>query len=164
LAARWHPELRDTTYYTTMGTADALRIAVQTLDAQYVQPMQLRAIQDQAVATALLSFGVNAGVRVAMATFQRAVNSVFASASVPQPGAHWTSEEGALNSVFPSAAGPLKVDGVCGPETLSAANRCLPQSLLNGFRVAMARFYVELCNQRAADRNELLGWLNRALA
>ena len=32
------------------------------------------------------------------------------------------------------------------------------------FRLEMIRFYVDLCNQRQADRNELLGWMNRALA
>jgi hypothetical protein len=51
-----------------------------------------------------------------------------------------------------------------GPDTISFVNLADGQFLLAEFRLAMIRFYVDLCNRRQADRNELLGWLNRALA
>lgn len=141
LASKWHPELRGTAYYTTMGAADALEIAVNTLTVLYAGPMQIGAISDNGVATKFLSFGVNAGARVAIATMQRA-----------------------LNQRLPASSPEVQVDGVCGPWTVAAINRCMAESLLNAFRLKMIQFYVDLCNQRQADRNELLGWVNRALA
>jgi len=141
LAMKWHPELCGTRYYTTMSNADALQVAVNTLNAQYAESMQIAAIADQALATKFLSYGVNAGNRVAIWTMQRAVNAV-----------------------LPNISLDVQVDGLCGPSTVAAINRCMPQSLLNAFRLQMIQFYAGLCNQRAADRNELLGWVNRALA
>jgi lysozyme family protein len=131
LASRWHPELRSTTFYGTMSTADALQVAVNILNLQYAEPMKIGQIADQAIATKLLSLGVNAGTHVAVSILQRAVN--------------------------------IPVDGEMGPLTIGALNNPLTD-LMPHFRLAMIRFYVDLCNRRQADRNELMGWLNRALA
>lgn len=138
LASKWHPELRGTGYFTIMGRDQALALAEKTLNDQYAAPMRIGQIADPKVAQKFLSFGVNAGAQVAVKRMQEAVNQVLAA--------------------------NVNVDGICGPDTVAAINRAMPQGLLNAFAVSVIRMYADLCNQRAADRNELLGWVNRALA
>jgi len=141
IASKYHPELSQTTYYTTMSTADALQVAVNTMTAQYAEPLLLARIGDQALATKLLSFDINTGRVEAVHAFQRAINSV-----------------------MPGSSLDVQVDGVCGPWTIAAANRCMPQSLLNAFRLQMIDFYNSDCKRDGSQLKFLVGWIDRAMA
>jgi lysozyme family protein len=140
IASKFHPELVRTTFYTTMNTADALQVAILTMEKDYATPLHIGDIVDQALATKVLSFGVNAGVWTAAAALQRAVN-------LTHPG-----------------ISPLVVDGHIGPETLLAVSLRMPVSLLNSFRLRMIDFYKRICRSRPSQLEFLCGWIDRALA
>lgn len=134
LASAWHPELRKTTYYTTMSPADALQVAVNTLTAQYAEPMHIDAIQDQTLATKVLSYGVNEDPQRAIEALQQAVIAVMPTIR-------------------------LDVDGIMGAATIAAVNRCMAGSLLNAFKLQMIARYATY-----AKDNVLRGLIDRALA
>lgn len=140
IASKFHPELLQTTFYTTMSTADALQVAVNLMTQQYAAPLKIESIASQRVATKLLSFGVDAGVRSATSTMQNAVNQVL------------------------TLAPPLRLDGVMGVLTLNHLNRCMSQSLLDRFRLGMIAHYNAICRYDPVQREFLCGWIDRALA
>ncbi|MGC1780896.1 MAG: putative peptidoglycan-binding domain-containing protein [Acidobacteriaceae bacterium] len=146
LASKWHPELLATMFYTTMPTADALQIAMTTLEKDFAAPLRIAEIQDPGIAVKFLSFGVNAGLQTAVRAMQYAVNCVYPAASAD------------------SASMQIRVDGAMGAETIAAVNRCMAQSLLNSFRLRMCGYYASICRANVSQREFLCGWIDRALA
>ena len=140
IASRFHPELLESTYYTTMDAADALQIAVLTMEKDYATPMRIAAIEDQVLATKFLSFGVNASPETAVRAMQYAVNRV-----------------------YPGSALEVTVDGEMGPLTVAAINRCMAESLLNSFRLRMVGYYNSICRPKPSQLKFLCGWIDRAL-
>lgn len=135
IASTFHPELRATTFYTTMANADALQIAINIVSEQYAAPMQLEAWDSQTLANIALGFAVNAGVVTAIKALQQAINALLAIQSLLLP-----------------------VDGVMGPHTLSEMDRCMVLSLISGFRLQMIYHYAEHANE-----NVMRGLMLRAL-
>ncbi len=134
LAEAFHPELTGTTYYTTMDTADALQVAVNTMTAHYAEPLRIGEIVDQALANKVLSYGVSEWIVRATQALQLALNVLL-------PTSH------------------IAVDGEMAPLTIATVNRCMPVSLLLAFKVQMIERYAVY-----AKDNVLRGLINRALA
>lgn len=59
---------------------------------------------------------------------------------------------------------PVAVDGVIGPQTLSAAQKADPKRLMSELMAAAALYYVELVLDDPKRRKYLRGWLRRACA
>lgn len=57
----------------------------------------------------------------------------------------------------------LPIDGIVGPHTLEAANKCDPRTTGNKFAVGRAKFYADLVANDAKQLIFLNGWINRAL-
>ncbi len=140
ISSRFHPELIGSTFYTTMDTADALQVAVLTMEKAYATPLHIAEIVDQALATKVLSFGVNAGVDESARALQEGINRT---------------HSGIL---------PLAVDGDIGAETLTAIQLCMPRTLLNSFRLRMIDYYNCICKSKPTQLKFLCGWVDRALA
>jgi lysozyme family protein len=73
IAEKFHPELTNSLFYTSMGQLAALEIARSIYDISYCQPLCIAEITDQDVANKLLSLGVNVGVVTAAKMLQDAV-------------------------------------------------------------------------------------------
>ncbi len=73
---RWHPELTNCLFYSSMGQVAALQIARGIFDTSYCQPLCIAEITSQEVADKLLSLGVNVGVVHAAKMLQDAVTVV----------------------------------------------------------------------------------------
>lgn len=136
LASASHPELVDQGYFDAakVGRDAALAIAEKVYEQTYANPMRVAEINDQALATAVLSFGVNAYVMKPIEFLQQAATAL---------------------------GHPLKVDGQCGPATLAVVNAIDPTLLLNGFCAIVKAYYERLAQENAADQAFLKGWLNR---
>lgn len=65
IAERFHPELTNCLFYSSMGATAALTIAIRLYAETYAAPLCIAEIQSQDVANSLLSFGVNCGVYIA---------------------------------------------------------------------------------------------------
>jgi len=59
---RFHPELRNSLFYTSMGQMTSLRVARGIYEQQYCETLCIAEIPSQDVANKLLSLGVNIGV------------------------------------------------------------------------------------------------------
>lgn len=73
IAERFHPELTNCLFYSSMGATAALTIAMRIYSDTYAAPLCIADIQSQDVADKLLSLGVNCGVRSASKRLQEAV-------------------------------------------------------------------------------------------
>lgn len=73
VAEKFHPNLTSLGFYDTLPYKEALQLAYQTYIEEYVSPLRLEEVENQNIANALLSFGVNAGVIQATRTLQRAL-------------------------------------------------------------------------------------------
>jgi lysozyme family protein len=73
---RWHPELTNCLFYSSMGQVAALQIARGIFDTSYCQPLCIAEITNQEIADKLLSLGVNVGVLNAAKMLQNAVTVV----------------------------------------------------------------------------------------
>lgn len=136
IASTFHPELLQTTFYTTMSTPDALQAAMNILSAHYAAPLQLKEWPNQTLANIVTAFAVNAGVETAVTALQAA-----------------------LNSAAGGIVGPLATDGLMGPKTLGVMRSIHPVPEVSAFRVEMVRHYEE-----HAAENLLRGLIRRALA
>ena len=58
----WHPELKNTNFFTTMPRDNALQIAMGIYTREYADRLQIPQIKDQRVANKLLDMYVNQGV------------------------------------------------------------------------------------------------------
>ena len=70
IAEKFHPELTNCLFYTSMGQVAALQIARSIYDISYCEPLCIAEISSQAVANKLLSLGVNCGVGTASKMLQ----------------------------------------------------------------------------------------------
>ena len=139
IASAYHPELVAQGFYDPqrVGRDSALAMAERVYNVSYAAPLALAGFNDQAIATALLSFGVNAGV----------------------------SRAGELLQAACVACGkPVVVDHKIGPGTLRAANSIDPGALLDEFSAGARRFYTTLAETHPQDARDLAGWLNRVTA
>ncbi len=94
VAERFHPELTNTTFYTTMPREEALGVAEEIYNKSYCIPLDIVEIKVQDVANALLSFGVNLGPVQAIKEVQRAIG-------VPIDGIMGPVTLGKINSCVP---------------------------------------------------------------
>lgn len=76
IAEKFHPELTNCLYYSSMGSVAALQIAKGIYDLSYCQPLCIAEISNQEIANKLLSLGVNVGVKEASVMLQNAVTVV----------------------------------------------------------------------------------------
>lgn len=76
IAEKFHPELSNSLFYISMGSAAALAIARGIYANSYCDPLCIVEIADQGVANKLLSLGVNIGVKEASKMLQDAVRVV----------------------------------------------------------------------------------------
>lgn len=95
-------------------------------------------IQSQLIATKAFDLGVHAGSRVAVAVLQRAVNEVR------------------------RGVGVLRIDGVLGPLTLQAIERCDESVLLSIFCAEQASFYLAIIAAHPEKAGFRRNWLARA--
>ncbi len=93
-------------------------------------------INNLTVATKVFDMSVNMGPLQAHKLLQRAINDVSSS--------------------------KITVDGLLGPETLSAANMIDEELLMSFLRMNAARFYLELVNKNPQNKVFKAGWLKRA--
>jgi lysozyme family protein len=73
IAERYHPELQNSLFFTTMGSEAALKIAESIYRSRYADPLCVEQISNQDVANKLLSLAVNVGVKRASTWLQDAV-------------------------------------------------------------------------------------------
>ena len=92
-------------------------------------------LQDEAVATKLLDMAVNMGPATAHRLLQEAL--VFLGYDIA-------------------------VDGIIGPQTITAADEADPKRLLQVLRWLAAHYYYRIATQRPQSRAFLIGWLKRA--
>ncbi|MBB6144704.1 type VI secretion system secreted protein VgrG [Silvibacterium bohemicum] len=136
LASASHPELIAQGYYdpAKVNRDAALAIAEQVYEKTYATPMRIADINDQALATAVLSLGVNAWIVKPIKLLQQAVTKL---------------------------GKPIVVDGHVGLVTLQAVNDLNPTLLLNQFCVEVGQYYRDLVAAMPSDQRFLKGWLNR---
>jgi lysozyme family protein len=136
LASESHPELVASGYFdeSKVGRDAALAIAEQVYERIYADPMRIADIEDQALAMAVLSFGVNAWVVKPIKFLQQAATKF---------------------------GKPLTVDGHIGDVTLQAVNDLNPTLLLSQFCSEVRQYYVDLVAATPSDQRFLKGWLNR---
>lgn len=97
---------------------------------------QYDAVLDQRIADKVFDMAVNMGPSQAHKLLQKALNGV--------------------------VAGPVAVDGVFGPSTLSFVNAADQRKLLTEIRARQAEFYCKLVLADVTKLAFLLGWLRRA--
>jgi lysozyme family protein len=139
LASASHPELVAKGYYDPekVGRDAALAIAEQVYAKTYATPLRIAEINDQALAAAVLSFGINAWIVKPIKLLQQAVTKL---------GKH------------------LADDGHIGELTLQAVNELDPTLLLNQFCAEVRQYYKDLVAGTPSDQPFLKGWLNRVQA
>ena len=139
LASSCHPELVSSGFFDPVKISRdaALVVAEAAYNSAYAIPLEIAGINDQAVATAVLSFGVNGGLLGDGKLFQQACVA---------------------------AGKPVAVDGHVGPGTLAAANSINAGVLLNVFSAAADEFYTRLAAEDPQDAGFLKGWDNRVAA
>jgi type VI secretion system secreted protein VgrG len=137
IASLAHPELVRSGFFDVNFTPkdNAIAIASQFYAAAYGDKMNFRQVNDQALATALLSFGIH---------------------SNPERSVQFMQEAATTCGI------PLDADGVCGPKTLAAINSLDPSTLLTTFVKVVKDYYVRLVNSKPQNRGFIKGWLNRA--
>src|SRR6202007_1346285 len=129
-----HPELIAQGYYdqAKVSRDAAMAIAEQVYEQTYAIPLHIAEIDDQAVATAILSLGVNAWVKRPAQFIQEACGQL---------------------------GRDIRVDEAIGPGTLAAINSCDPEALLAAFCDKVRAFYRELVSRNPNDAVDLSGWL-----
>jgi lysozyme family protein len=73
IAERYHPELTNSLFYSSMGSVAALQVARGIYAKEYADPLCVEEITNQDVANKLLSLGVNIGISRASKMLQAAV-------------------------------------------------------------------------------------------
>jgi len=93
-------------------------------------------LASSAIATKVFDLSVNVGPRRAHEMLQRALHAV--------------------------GRRDVVVDGIIGPQTISAANAAPPDALLAALRAEAAAYYRQLIERNPALKKYERGWLNRA--
>lgn len=70
---RYHPELNNSLFYSSMGSTAALIIAKGIYAQQYADPLCIEEIANQDIANKLLSLGINMGISRAAKMLQSAL-------------------------------------------------------------------------------------------
>jgi lysozyme family protein len=132
-----HPELIPRGFFdeAKMNRIQAIAVAEQVYSDYYATPLHIADIQDQALANAVLSFGVNSGIATSAHTLQQAC---------VECGEH------------------LDVDGHLGPATIAAVNSLNAKWLLTEFSNLAQAYYKLIASIHPADEVFLRGWLARA--
>jgi lysozyme family protein len=73
IAEKYHPELHNSLFFTSMGSEAALKIAESIYRGQYADPLCLEQLANQDIANKLLSLAVNVGVQRASLWLQESV-------------------------------------------------------------------------------------------
>jgi lysozyme family protein len=106
----------------------------------------LAQITSDEVTKRVFDAGVNMGKTVAAKLFQTAINE-------------------ALTDPIRTPPVPLTgVDGVLGPQTVAAANQCVPAVLVQWFESVRCDHYEDIAAQDPTKGKYLAGWLTRAQA
>lgn len=136
LCAKYHAALQTAGFYnpTQVPQAQALQMAEQTYATEYGTPLMLAQINDQGLATALLSFAVNDSQHQAVVLLQQAVNA---------------------------CGGSLKTDGAMGPATLAAVNAADPRQLVSQLCNQQNAYYQSIVAKNPSQQVFLKGWQNR---
>jgi lysozyme family protein len=74
IAEKFHSELQNSLFFTSMGSEAALKIAESIYRSQYADPLCLEQIANQDIANKLLSLAVNVGVQRASLWLQDVVH------------------------------------------------------------------------------------------
>lgn len=136
IAAKWHPELLDTGFFShTMSPQDAFPIAEHAYETQYVPALHLDEIKSDAVATAMLSFGVLEGTPEAITVVQNAIHMLGVA---------------------------ITVDSKMGPATVAAANSCDPQKLIAAVVQLQKAHFAHIAAVNPSQAVWVHGWDNRA--
>jgi lysozyme family protein len=136
ITAKWHPELVAKGFFSTsLDAQDALPIAEAAYASQYVPALRLDAMTSDAVATALLSFGVIEGVVEAVTILQNALNMLGVS---------------------------VTVDGKMGSGSVAAANSCDPQKLVTAIVQLQKAHFAHIAAVNPSQAVWVHGWDNRA--
>ena len=137
LCAKYHPTLVAAGFYdASMDAATALPLAEQTYLQDYATPLLIAEIDDQAIATALLSFAVN------------------------EEG---TGDKGTAVKLLQESCGAVP-DGVIGPATIASINELDPPYLLSRYCEAQEAHYRGIVAANPSQAEFLNGWLNRVEA
>lgn len=136
IAAKWHPELVDTDFFSSsMTPQEAFPIAEHAYETQYVPVLHLDALTSDAVATAMLSFGVLEGTLEAVTVLQNAIVML---------------------------GTPITVDGKMGPATVAAANSSDPQKLITAVVQLQKAHFAHIAAVNPSQAVWVHGWDNRA--
>ena len=73
IAEKYHPELTNSLFYSSMGATAAYQIAKSIYEIQYCEPLSIAEIANQDIANKLLSLGINIGISRASKMLQQAV-------------------------------------------------------------------------------------------
>ena len=106
--------------------------------ASYWDKMRLDEFSSQALAEAVMDFGVNAGTRASIKLLQEAVN--------------WAQR-----------GDTLTVDGTIGPSTMHEVNTTPDREVIQKFFELRIRYYAAICRRRRASRKFLYAWTRRSL-
>lgn len=148
LNSYWHPDLAEAAFFSYNPDAtpkvpndEALVMAAEAYRKGEWASIRGDSISNQDIANKFLSLAVNDGSAEATKIVQRAVNRVV----FPLPG-----ELG------------LRVDGICGEQTLSAINQAQPADLLSQIKYYACQFYRDCAFRMNWDDKELNAHLARA--
>lgn len=124
--------------YPDLDIRDLTEEAARAIyERDYWRPLRLDDVQDQALATYLLTLGVHAGIGQAARIWQGALRAC------------------GLTGVV--------VDGRVGPQTVDATNVIEAKALLPQLRLATIAYYLKLRDQNRTLDKFLAGWIKRAL-
>lgn len=135
LTQRWHPELVESGFFTTMDRDDSFALAETTYEKVYSGPLFLSKLYNQVAATALLSFSVLEGNLEAITLFQKALVSLGAK---------------------------IAVDGIMGSETVSWANAAKAGPLVSTLIALQKAYFATIARNAPSQAKFVAGWGNRA--
>lgn len=136
LCAKWHPELIAAGFFdASMDAEEALPMADQAYESQYVPALHLDELTSDTVATALLSFAVLEGNLEAVTVLQNAIVMLGV---------------------------PTTVDGKIGPGTVAAANSSDPQRLISTIVQLQKAHFAHIAAVNPSQAVWVHGWDRRA--
>lgn len=76
----------------------------------------------------------------------------------------WLWCSGAYAIKIPQSVLRVDVDGVVGPKTIAAVNKCNPETLFKRLKTERLEFLKRICKSRPQNKKFLKGWQNRVNA
>lgn len=135
-----HPEAVAEGFYN-LPSAQALLWAEGLYKCYYWLPIKGYKIICQDIANKYFDLGVNEGCAEATKIIQRASNQVL--------------------KLYVSGYLPVTVDGICGPETLTALNQANPEELLPAIKAFATQFYKDVAFREKWPTRQLSALLSR---